>query len=103
MTDEPDDDTFDVARERGRQFMESMSDEERTVFIGRALANSAFAHDALPKALLPKIFAAIEEIADDGRTNPEEVAIEAFRRHGYRAEMQEMGEVAMMRAVRVQA
>jgi hypothetical protein len=52
--------------------------------------------------LVPTLFATIDEIANESTMSPREIAIEAFRRHGYRAEMRNMGEVAMMRAVRVQ-
>jgi hypothetical protein len=86
----------------GRQFIERMSPESGPVFEARALAYGAFSHDPLPDDLVPTLFATIDEIADESIMSSTEIAIEAFRRHGYRAEMRNMGEVAMMRAVRVQ-
>ncbi len=79
-----------------------MSPDERTVLVARALAYGAFSHDPLPEELVPALFATIEQITNEASMKPEAVAIEAFRRHGYRAEMRNVGEVAMMRAVRVQ-
>ncbi|KAA2234794.1 hypothetical protein [Salinarimonas soli] len=99
-----DDDLADALESVSRFLVElaAMSDREQAAFMARAVANGAFHYGLLPEDLLPGLFATIGEVAGEAGLSPEAVAIEAFRRHGYWAEMQEVDAVVILRAVRVQ-
>lgn len=47
------------------------------------------------------LHATAERLAEETTLDPDAVAVEAFRLHGYRAEMQNMGEIMMLSAARV--
>ncbi len=96
------DDPFDLARDRGARLIQGMDDEERTAFIARALINAAFQSDNLPDDLRQDIYATAERLAEETTLGPDAVAIEAFRLHGYIAEMQNAGDIKLLRATRVQ-
>ncbi len=87
---------------RVTSMLQGMDAEERTAFIARALINAAFQSSDLPEGLRQAPYAAADRLAEETTLEPDAVAVEAFRQHGYRAEMKDMGGVAMLRATRVQ-
>ncbi|KAA2237067.1 hypothetical protein [Salinarimonas soli] len=102
MADHIDEEIWEITRERSRNRIKQMDAEELTAYIARALACGAFEHDALPEDLRQPLHATIDDLADERRGSPEQVAIEAFRWHGYRAEMSTTGELSLLRAMWLQ-
>ncbi len=76
--------------------------EERTAFVACALINAAFQSSNLPDGLRQVIYAAADRLAEETTLEPSILAILAFGELSYRAEMHNMGDLAMLRVTRVQ-
>lgn len=94
-------DRLALARDRGARMLEGMDDRDRTAFIARALINAAFQASDIPELLRADLYAVADRLAEDPLLDPDAVAIEAFRRHGYAAGVKDVGDGSIFHAVKI--
>jgi hypothetical protein len=92
------------AKARFRRMMDDMPPEERAAWIAKMLAGEAFVPNGdLPRDLMDAVHATIDALASSGDHEPAHLAIEAFRRHGYHAALQDKADIALLRVERLQS
>ncbi|HYF55055.1 MAG TPA: hypothetical protein VEA41_12425 [Salinarimonas sp.] len=92
-----------AAEDRFRRLIDDLSPAERAAFIAKVMAGSAFPpQGSLPRELMRGVHAVIDALAAGGLHDPEGLVGEAFLRHGYHAELEDRGELAVLRVDRIQ-
>ncbi|KAA2234679.1 hypothetical protein [Salinarimonas soli] len=92
------------AKAQFRRMMDDMPPEERAAWIAKMMAGEAFApHGALPRELMAAVHGTIDALARATALEPPALAIEAFRRHGYRASLEDKADIALLRVERLQS
>lgn len=91
------------AKERLRRLIDDMPARERSAWFAKIMASAAFApHGDLSRELRSEVFATIDALAASGDRDPATLAIDAFLRHGYHAELEDRDEVAVLKVDRIQ-
>lgn len=85
------------SRERVRRLTDDMAAPERAAWIAKIMAGAALHDGPLPRDLMDAVYATIDALAADPPPDPAALAIEAFRRHGFRAALVDRGDVALLR------
>ena len=93
-----------AAKAQARRMMDDMPPEERAAWIAKMMAGEAFApHGSLPRELMAAVHDTIDALARSKTLEPPALAIEAFRRHGYHATLEDKADVALLRVERFQS